>query len=542
MEVISLFLLKSILVSGLLTAWYLIGLRGKRLHRYNRFFLLSILFFSLVIPLLHLRIFNIAPTISDNIAPKAWFIKSVATQSNTHQVTTLPRQIRWDWLSITGVIASGISLMLLSILFIRIGKLWRMCRKLPVIRVAGINLILTDAPRAPFTFLQYLFWKKTLPLQDDASQLILRHEAVHIKQRHTYDKLASQFLTCIFWFNPFYWIIQKELNIVHEFLADEQAVGNNDTASFAMMLLRSYNSGSYMVPEHHFYSSSVKRRLAMLQIMSKPSYTLLRRFIALPLVAGTILLFSFNVRNAGVNDITTAKKTIVLLLDAGHGGNDAGMQYGSHTEKDITLQYAMRIQQLAPAYNVDVQLTRNDDAYTSSISRIAISNKIHPDVFISLHVGDNMATDKSKGNYEMYVSHTNAYATKSNHYSNAIFSAMVQNRIIPGIPNTPHKHSPGCNCNTCTALAAAQNTESDKFLSTEREEAYVLDEIHAPGIIMILGDIKNREEMQQLTDNTQVDRLCNSMLKGIVEGVTDQEKISNDPLSVLPFNSGSKCN
>src|SRR6185369_14934409 len=98
-------------------------------------------------------------------------------------------------------------------------------------------------------------------MQGEMGQLIFRHELTHIEQGHTYDKLVCQVLTCIFWFNPFYWIIQKELNIVHEFLADEQAVTNRDTETFAMMLLQPHNNGSYLVPQHHFFSSTVKRRL-----------------------------------------------------------------------------------------------------------------------------------------------------------------------------------------------------------------------------------------------------------------------------------------
>src|SRR5258708_28962973 len=54
MERLITYLLEVVLVSGMLTAYYWVTLRNRKLHGYNRFYLLGILVLSLVLPLVRL--------------------------------------------------------------------------------------------------------------------------------------------------------------------------------------------------------------------------------------------------------------------------------------------------------------------------------------------------------------------------------------------------------------------------------------------------------------------------------------------------------
>ena len=334
-----LFLLKSVMISGLLTTWYLVGLRNRRLHQYNRFFLLSALFASIAFPLLHLHLFSIPGQVAGRFVPVVAFTRSTVSPGDSLQIAQ-PPHLSLNWMAIAGVATAAISLLLLLVLLLRMVKVWMICRRYPVIRIEGINVVLTDLPKTPFTFLRNLFWNQSIPLDSEEGQLIFRHEITHIEQGHTYDNLFCQALTCIFWFNPFYWIIQKELQIVHEFIADENAVTDRDTSQFAMMLLRSCSNGIYLAPEHHFFSSTVKRRLLMLQNSGTPSYALLRRFAAVPLVAGALLMFSFTVRNidtatADISNLANSNKTIsVEMKESDKAGRIGGNFNGDHDHND----------------------------------------------------------------------------------------------------------------------------------------------------------------------------------------------------------------
>lgn len=518
METLSLFLFKSIVISGLLTAWYFLGLRGRRLHRYNRLFLLTALFASIAIPFLHLRLFSVSHTAASGLAPVALFVQPAGDPGSSLPITQNSPQTQFDWQIVIGTIAATISLALILILMIRILKVRRMWKQYPSSQVDGVTLIQTDLPQAPFTFLKYMFWNSSIPLDSETGRLIFRHEMAHIVQRHTYDKLICQALTCICWFNPFYWIIQKELNIVHEFIADENAVNNRDTETFAMMVLQTYNNGSYLVPEHHFFSSTIKRRLAMLQNAATPSFAALRRFMVLPVIAGAILMFSCSFRNGLTSRASPAKKKIVVLIDPAHGGADAGAQSDGYKEKDITLKCARRIKELSPTYNIEVHLTRDNDQAMQLADRVAVSKKITPEVFISLHVDDEPGKEKAKGDFDIYVSGERAYARQSSNFSSSIFQAMGQDGIIPGTDKKCN-HAPGVTCSNCRKTAG-----KERILSTKKEGIYILKNASVPCMVMVLGNIKSTEDVNQLTDNDRLDVLCNAILKGIVEGSAENNR------------------
>jgi TonB-dependent SusC/RagA subfamily outer membrane receptor len=92
--------------------------------------------------------------------------------------------------------------------------------------------------------------------------------------------------------NPFNWIIQKELQNIHEFIADRDAVGTGEVDAFAKMLLKTYYGNHFLNPSHSFYYSSIKRRIIMLTTSNIPKYAYLRKVAVLPMLAFILALFS----------------------------------------------------------------------------------------------------------------------------------------------------------------------------------------------------------------------------------------------------------
>jgi len=92
--------------------------------------------------------------------------------------------------------------------------------------------------------------------------------------------------------NPFNWFIQKELQNIHEFIADRDAVGTGEVDAFAKMLLKTYYGNHFLNPSHSFYYSSIKRRIIMLTTSNIPTYSYLRKVAVLPMLAFILALFS----------------------------------------------------------------------------------------------------------------------------------------------------------------------------------------------------------------------------------------------------------
>ncbi|RZJ44570.1 MAG: hypothetical protein EOO19_11830, partial [Chryseobacterium sp.] len=145
-------------------------------------------------------------------------------------------------------------------------------------------------------YFKNLFWKNTIVINSDIGKQILKHEMVHIEQKHSYDKIFIEIMTAVFWFNPFFHIIKKEISLIHEYLADKKAVKKSDTKAFAQMLLASHFSGTPLPATSPFLSSNLKKRLKMLQ-KPQTKFGYARRIFALPVLFTVAFAYMVNAKN-----------------------------------------------------------------------------------------------------------------------------------------------------------------------------------------------------------------------------------------------------
>ena len=83
-----------------------------------------------------------------------------------------------------------------------------------------------------------------------------------------------------------------------------------------------------------------------------------------------------------------ATKRFTLVIDAGHGGKDAGSIGRVTKEKTLTLRYALAfgriIEQNCP--DVKVIYTRKTDSFLELWQRAEVANKAKADLFVSVHI------------------------------------------------------------------------------------------------------------------------------------------------------------
>ena len=282
-QIVITYILKTILISGIFLAYYWIALRDKKFHYYNRFYLLTASIMSLVIPLLKFDWFIVEKPVIYSSNEIVQFILPISNVNNS---------IQYDWIDYSLVIAGIVAISLFSIFLLNVIKIQLLKRKSDVTPMEGFDFINTNDDNAPFSFLNNLFWKQSISLQEEGGQQIFKHEITHIQQKHTWDRIYSQIITSIFWMNPFNWVIQKELVTIHEFIADESAVGDSNVEAFAKMLLQTHYGNHFLNPTHQFFYSSIKRRLFMLNQNKKTKFSHLRRLFVLPITICVVLSFS----------------------------------------------------------------------------------------------------------------------------------------------------------------------------------------------------------------------------------------------------------
>ena len=283
------FFLKSVISSGVLLGYYWLALRNKMFHQYNRFYLLATLIISIALPFFDLHFFSIEQEV----------LPDLSTFSHTPvSITTSQLPDSFNWFNILLAASVSVTAIMLLMLLRNIAWIYQLKYRHEVIKMRGFDLIETNVKQAPFSFLNNLFWRSDISMYEKNGKKIFTHEITHIREKHTYDKLFSQVVLCFFWINPFYWLIQKELNIIHEFIADSKSIQQGDTQSFAEMLLQSHNEGRYLNPFHSFFNSSIKRRIIMITTSKNARYSYLRRVCALPILLSATFLVSFKIVNA----------------------------------------------------------------------------------------------------------------------------------------------------------------------------------------------------------------------------------------------------
>lgn len=75
----------------------------------------------------------------------------------------------------------------------------------------------------------------------------------------------------------------------------------------------------------------------------------------------------------------------IVLIDAGHGGQEPGAIYNGRREKDDTLRLALAVGRILSQNGVDVRYTRTDDTYLTPLERAAMANRDEVDYFVSIH-------------------------------------------------------------------------------------------------------------------------------------------------------------
>ena len=97
-------------------------------------------------------------------------------------------------------------------------------------------------------------------------------------------------------------------------------------------------------------------------------------------------------------------KKFVLVIDAGHGGRDAGCVGKISKEKNLALKYALAFGKSVERNCPDVKVvyTRTTDRFLELWQRAEIANKNKADLFLSFHI-NSVANGKSVRGYQTYT-------------------------------------------------------------------------------------------------------------------------------------------
>lgn len=294
-----LYLLETLFCSGLLLAFYRLLLVRRIPFAWCRGYLLAAVLLSALLPALEIPVYPARTVMLVGVEIAAE--PAEAEPSATPAAESAPAGERMQGIR-RGVL--GLSLLptavLAGLLTARIVSIRRLRSRARLTRRREYTLAEHPSVETPFSFLRTIF------LGDGCGgrrrEIVLLHEASHVRHRHSAERLAIEIVRCLFWFNPFVWMAGRWLAEVHEWEADRDVLDAGcDLTEYRTLLfcqLFGYNPDIACGLNH----SLTKKRFAMMTKFQKRRFAALRLGAALPVVAGMAMLCSFTVREAAAEE------------------------------------------------------------------------------------------------------------------------------------------------------------------------------------------------------------------------------------------------
>ncbi|SCX95596.1 Signal transducer regulating beta-lactamase production, contains metallopeptidase domain [Nonlabens sp. Hel1_33_55] len=253
----------------------------------RRFYLLAIPVVSFVLPLMVVPVdFGLAGSPVFTPAVVDSMMVEVVDSSKSTTAVTQPNPI--DISQILGIIyLVGLCVSLILFLY-KLAQIqqWKESGKTAyqngtyVTRVHGL-------PSA-FSFLNSIYISDAFAKAE--YQQILEHEKVHVNQKHSWDLLFFETLRVIFWFHPVSYLGQRELKLVHEFIADQKTIEVHGKKSYYENLLKQVmDCPDFSFANPFFKSKTIKTRLAMIQNNNPQKFNYLKLLWILPILFASLI-------------------------------------------------------------------------------------------------------------------------------------------------------------------------------------------------------------------------------------------------------------
>ena len=316
MSVIS-FIVESLICSGLFLVLYRWMLAKKVGFRICRAYLIVTMVLSVTIPIMDVPLYpseNVVRlsewtvfSFDDFGAVPADLEEAVAVNHNSEaikpessaQITGKSIDLKLI-LTILYTLVGAISLALLAY---NTARIYRLRSKSKLTYEEDYTLAEHEDIKTPFSFIRTIFMGFNYEPQE--RRQILTHEASHVRHRHSYERLFMSVLRSIFWFNPFFWMAEKDLEEVQEWEADKDVLDEGwNLKTYRTTIFKQlfgYNPDITCGLNH----SLTKQRFIMMTQSHRGKGAWLRLAATLPVIAATFFAFGCGTKQAEMTEVST---------------------------------------------------------------------------------------------------------------------------------------------------------------------------------------------------------------------------------------------
>lgn len=289
------YLLKSSGVFTIFYGLYYLLFRKNQLFISNRIYLLFLIAFSLLFPLLTFTSFQTVEI------PALGAVNNVKIHVESVEIEGAePLEAFWGKASFTTLILY-IYLLISSALFLRllfqlVQFVVTLSKHSRIEKINGVKVVVSNYWDQTFSFFGIIVLTESDYLRSE-NNLLIAHELAHVKQFHSLDLLLAELFQVIHWFNPFAYLLKKDMCEVHEYLADLQVVsGGVSKYAYQQLILDCVSNAIAPKVANAFSAKLIKNRFAMMTNNHKPKRLVLRYLTILPIVALLFTTMSFQTK------------------------------------------------------------------------------------------------------------------------------------------------------------------------------------------------------------------------------------------------------
>ena len=258
-------------------------LEKETFHRLNRIIILGCLIMSFAVPLIHITS-GTNPTVA--MVRQAVQLPEIMIDGNGSKQPT------WN---LADIIIDIYTIGVVAIFFITVVQTASLIQRLRkcehIADNRGNTIVLTDYAISPFCFFHYIVMSR-----DDYANnrgFILTHEQEHIRLHHYIDLIVLQLATIIQWFNPFVWLMGKNLKAIHEFEVDEAVLNKGIDATQYQQFLVIKAVGNRLQPfANNLNKESLKRRIIMMNQKKSNRWMMLKALFVIPVATLAVSVFA----------------------------------------------------------------------------------------------------------------------------------------------------------------------------------------------------------------------------------------------------------
>lgn len=309
------YFLKINVAIALFYAFYRLFFHKDTFFHWRRMALLCFFTISLLYPLL-----NIQGWIKAH-EPMVAMADLYATILLPEQLVTPTQETVINWQEVIMQFAKIIywsgMLLLTARFFVQLGSIIRLHFQCSKSNIQGVRVHLLKKETGPFSFFHWIFIHPQSHTESEISEIIT-HEETHARQYHSVDVLFSEIMCIFCWFNPFIWLMKREVRGNLEYMADHRVLETgHDSKSYQYHLLGLAHHKAAANLSNSFNVLPLKNRIKMMNKRRTKEIGRTKYLMFLPLAA--ILMIVSNIEMVAR---TTEKFAKEITLPQGTKGKE----------------------------------------------------------------------------------------------------------------------------------------------------------------------------------------------------------------------------